>query len=100
MTTRRLSRWMLLAVLALTAGTARHSAQEPEAIRKVVLPSLDSQVAARLIALDSRLNVVHSPGTASGFPSLPAAQSLAISPVTRGGLRRDRAASVAHCPLR
>lgn len=60
---------MLLAVLAITVATAKHSAQEPASIRKIVLPGLDSQVAARLIALDSRLNAVHSPSLAAALPA-------------------------------
>src|SRR5438045_439184 len=42
-------------------------AQEPTAISKVVLPSLDSQVAARMIALDRRLNSAHSPQLAASL---------------------------------
>src|ERR1043165_5260076 len=42
-------------------------AQEPEPVRKIVLPSLDSQVRARLVALDKRLNPIHSPTLASAI---------------------------------
>jgi outer membrane protein assembly factor BamB/tetratricopeptide (TPR) repeat protein len=54
-----------LCLFAWVAAPALLGAQEPAAVRKVVLPSLDSQVAARLIALDRRRNPVHSPRLAA-----------------------------------
>jgi outer membrane protein assembly factor BamB len=50
-----------LCVFVYLAAPAMLGAQEPAAVRKTVLPSLDSQVAARLIALDRRSNPAHSP---------------------------------------
>ncbi len=41
--------------------------QEPAAVRKIVLPNLDSQVAAKLAVLDDRLNPVHSPNQAASL---------------------------------
>lgn len=43
------------------------SAQEPAAVRKVALPNLDSQVAAKIAALDDRLNPVHAPDLATSL---------------------------------
>ncbi|MBI3821700.1 MAG: PQQ-binding-like beta-propeller repeat protein [Planctomycetes bacterium] len=57
MTPQRLC-WRHLVALVLIAAPAR--AQEPAAVQRIVLPNLDSQVAARLIALDRRLNPMHS----------------------------------------
>jgi cellulose synthase operon protein C len=54
--------WLLLLV---AAGSAH--AQEPTTVSKIVLPSLDSQVAARMVALDRRLNPVHSPQLAAAL---------------------------------
>ena len=56
----------LLLALLVTAAASAH-AQEPAAVRKIGLPSLDSQVAARLIALDRRLNPTHSPNLAASL---------------------------------
>jgi cellulose synthase operon protein C len=41
--------------------------QEPAAVRRVALPNLDSQVAAKLAVLDDRLNTVHSPNLAASL---------------------------------
>lgn len=57
----------LLCVFVSLAASAVLGAQEPAAVRKTVLPSLDSQVAARLIALDRRCNPVHSPNLAASL---------------------------------
>src|SRR5437660_521565 len=51
--------------LLLIAWPGELSAQEPAAVRKIVLPSLDPQVRARLVALERRLNPVHSPNLAA-----------------------------------
>lgn len=53
-------------VLALAVGAVA-CAQEPAAVRRIVLPSLDSQVAARMSALDRRLNPVHAPNLAAAL---------------------------------
>ena len=53
--------------LGLILLAASASAQEPAAVRRVVLPNLDSQVAAKLAAIDSRLELVHSPGRAASL---------------------------------
>jgi outer membrane protein assembly factor BamB len=58
--------WLWLALLVVASPSMLH-AQESAAVRKIVLPSLDSQVAARLIALDRRLNPVHTPNLASAL---------------------------------
>ena len=57
----------LVATLGLLLPTAILHAQEPAALRKVALPDLDLQVRARLLALDARLNPVHSPNLAAAF---------------------------------
>jgi outer membrane protein assembly factor BamB len=54
-----------LLVLALLLPAAPMYAQEPAAVRKIALPNLDSQVAAKLHALDAQLNPVHSPELAA-----------------------------------
>src|SRR5947209_7966029 len=56
-----------VALVLLLADAPALPAQEPAAVRKIVLPSLDAQVAARLTALDRRLNPVHSPSLAAGL---------------------------------
>lgn len=70
---RRLGGFLMLALL-LAAGPTAARAQGPPAVRKTILPSLDSQVAARLIALDRRLNPTHTPNLAAGL-----AAQLAVS---------------------
>src|ERR1051325_250055 len=62
-----LMKTLVCLALACLAVAAPAFAQEPAAIRRVVLPSLDSQAAARLVALDARLNPVHSPRMAVGL---------------------------------
>src|SRR6185369_14074521 len=52
-------------VLAVLSAVAPLHAQEPAAVRKIALPNLDSQVAAKLAALDLTLNPVHSPELAA-----------------------------------
>src|SRR6516162_7065545 len=56
-----------LCVFVYLAVPAVLGAQEPAAVRKTVLPSLDSQVAARLVALDRRRNPAHSPNLAASL---------------------------------
>jgi outer membrane protein assembly factor BamB len=58
-------RWFALALLL--AAASRLSAQEPPAVRKVVLPSLDSQVGARMTALAARHNPVRTPTQAAAM---------------------------------
>src|SRR6516165_4339147 len=54
-------------VFVYLAVPAVLGAQESAAARKTVLPSLDSQVAARLIALDRRRNPAHAPNLAASL---------------------------------
>jgi outer membrane protein assembly factor BamB len=54
-------------VLLLLLLTAPLHAQEPAAVRKVGLPNLDAQVAAKLAALDARLDPVHAPNLAASL---------------------------------
>ena len=56
-------------------------AQEPVAVRKIVLPSLDAQVAARMMALDRRLNPVHSPGLAAALVAQAISPLDAFTPI-------------------
>src|SRR5215831_2610304 len=56
-----------LRVLMMLVLAAPLHAQEPAAVRKVGLPNLDSQVAAKLAALDARLNPVHSASLAASL---------------------------------
>src|SRR5437870_4252206 len=65
-TPHRYCRWLSLALLLPASPLALH-AQEPAVVRRTVLPSLDSQVAARLIALDRRLNPIQGPDLAAGL---------------------------------
>ncbi len=68
--------------LALALLTSPAFSQEPAAVRKTVLPSLDSQVAARIVALDARLNPVHSPSLAVGLLGQLASPDLAnLAPI-------------------
>src|SRR5437870_1315920 len=60
----RCIRWLVIALL-IAAGHGTLCAQE--AVRKIVLPSLDSQVAARLIALEKRLNPIQAPERAASL---------------------------------
>ncbi len=65
------SRWVRYSTpiglaFALIASLNFASAQEPDSIRKIVVPSLDPQVAARFEVFEQRLNPVHSPGLAVG----------------------------------
>lgn len=57
----------LLRALCLLLCPGFVGAQEPAAVRKIVLPNLDSQVRARLVALDARLNPVHTPHLAASL---------------------------------
>ena len=57
----------LLATSCLLISIAPGLAQEPPSVRKVGLPNLDSQVRARLVALDARLNPVQSPHVAAAL---------------------------------
>jgi outer membrane protein assembly factor BamB len=75
-----LARWSLLFVLFL-AVPALSRAQDA-AVRKIVLPSLDSQVAARLVALDRRLNPVHSPELAASVMARLALPGIALPAFT------------------
>lgn len=71
--------WLPL-VMLVAAATAR--AQEPAAVRRCLLPSHDSQVAARLMALDRRLNVAHTDTlVASLIGELAAAPLNAFTPI-------------------
>jgi outer membrane protein assembly factor BamB len=78
MNMKRLQRIFLTILISAAAGTV--DAQESPEVRKIVLPSLDSQVRARLIALDRRLVLVNSPALAASLvghalapvPPLPA----------------------------
>jgi hypothetical protein len=72
-----------VAWLALLAAAASAPAQEPPAVRRIVLPTFDSQVAARLIALERRLNPVKEPeATAALAPMSSFAARPAIRPST------------------
>lgn len=64
-TPRRPIRWLPLALLLAAVPTVH--AQEPPTVRRTVLPGLDSQVAARLIALDRRLNPAGAPDLAASL---------------------------------
>lgn len=59
-------------------------AQESAPVRKIVLPLLDSQVRARLVALDARLNPVHTPTLAATFAgslSMPGGAWSGLAPI-------------------
>ncbi len=76
----------------LFATAALVHAQEPAGIRKVVLPSLDSQVAARIGALDRRLNPVHTPNLVAALTAqlaLPALPFGTFSPILADARNRD-----------
>ena len=61
---RRAIRQVLLGLLFVSlSGLPR--AQEPEAVRRITLPSLDTQVQAELAALDRRRRPVQSPTLAA-----------------------------------
>ena len=57
----------LVAIAMLLTAASVSFAQEPATVRKVLLPSLDPQAAARLRALDRRLTPVASPDLAAGL---------------------------------
>ena len=59
--------WRRGLALLLLSVASHGAAQEPASVRNVLLPALDAQVAARIIALDARLNPVHSPPLAAGL---------------------------------
>jgi outer membrane protein assembly factor BamB len=61
---RRAIRQVILGLL-FVAIPGPQRAQEPEAVRKIALPSLDTQVRAELAALDGRLNPVPTPHLAA-----------------------------------
>lgn len=66
-------------LVVLLAAGATTTAQEPAAVRKVVLPALDSQAAARLAALDRRLNPVHAPHLAAALTGRLASPGISLS---------------------
>src|SRR5713226_352355 len=73
-----------LCVCVYLPAPAVLGAQESAAVRQTVLPSLDSQVAARLIALDRRRNPAHSPNLAASLVAQmnsPAAPLDAFTPM-------------------
>ncbi len=66
---------LLRALSLLLLLAAPLHAQEPAAVRKVAFPNLDSQVAAKIAALDARLNPVHAPELAASLLANLAAPS-------------------------
>ena len=74
---------LLLTLLLAMPGLAL-AQEEPAAVRKIVLPSLDSQVQARVVALDARLNPVHAPKLAASLigqaPALSAFAAILTDP--------------------
>src|ERR1035438_2129327 len=73
---------IILRSLCVFLCPALLSAQEPVAVRKVVLPNADAQGRARLIALDARLNPVHAPNLAAALTvQIAAAPLTAFGPI-------------------
>lgn len=76
--------------LCLLLLPAPLSAQEPAAVRKVVLPNADAQVRARLLALDARRNPVHTPNLAAALTAQLAATPLtAFAPILADNRNND-----------
>lgn len=59
------------AIILVLAMPALLHAQEPASVRRSTLPNLDTQVAARLLALDRRLTLISGPDVAAGLIGQP-----------------------------